>query len=76
VQNAPECQIAYELVPLLKHFRDYDDPTSASEVGLFLVESPVQGIFTGNTYRETAYEKSHAKKPLSQVTSKCLAETR
>ena len=30
--------------------------------GFSLVKSPVQGIFTGNTYRETAYEKSHAKK--------------
>jgi hypothetical protein len=45
VQNAPECQIAYELLPLLKHFHDYDDPTSTSEVGLFFGEKPRTGYF-------------------------------
>lgn len=39
----------------LERFHDYCARSILSQVGLFSVKSPVLGIFTGDTYRETFY---------------------
>jgi hypothetical protein len=43
---------------LLERFHDYRVRSGLREEGLFSVKSPVRGIFTGYTYRETALSKS------------------